>query len=708
MINETKTLKFKFDISAYRLLGRELITDRITALFELVKNCYDANAQTVDVEFYDVRHKSASSKIIIKDDGIGMSYEDVERKWMVIGTNNKKKNKTTPPPFNRRVVGKKGVGRFAVDKLGSKLVLKTTKKGSDELLCLETDWSLYEEIENNQLTLNDITSEKLFTDIENKYWFESSDKDTQGTVLEITYLNDIWTELDVNRAYKELSKLVQPNRDTKYGFDVTVSATEYGIKSRKVISEAIDYATLHLKLDYDKNKKLQQHLILKNGYLETEYIPEQIFGLVSMEIFYYDQIAKIRFKKQYYDGKIDGIKIYRDGIITTPFAESADHIDDKKDLLGIDKRRYSGFFEKISTRDILGWVDISDDRNPSIIDATNRQNFVDNKEWIELKKFIIEQIYEIEKFNKSSREKEKSQVSSELNVAKTDLGSLVRELKNIKLPNATEEEKKQLECIHEKLKKTEISVQRGIKELADLNKEKKEQQNLFFSLVSLQTYAAMIAHITKTVLGRIARAAEFIDDHISDPAFRVKCKFHASQIQGEMDKLSKAIDFMLRYSKDDAYIDDVNVYNSISKSFELYKDADETPEIKWELNLDKDLHIKYNLKSFEDIVDNLITNSIKSLKKISGEKIIKCSGIIHKDRMELFFSDNGVGIPESDKFRIFDIFYTTTSTEGGAGLGLYIVKTRLESLNGKIEVVDSEFSPIGITFKITIPFDLEG
>ena len=65
-----------------------------------------------------------------------------------------------------------------------------------------------------------------------------------------------------------------------------------------------------------------------------------------------------------------------------------------------------------------------------------------------------------------------------------------------------------------------------------------------------------------------------------------------------------------------------------------------------------------------------------------------------------------MGIPESDKFRIFDIFYTTTAMEGGAGLGLYIVKTRLESLNGKIEVVESEFSPNGITFKITIPFNL--
>lgn len=45
--NNPDTFKFKFDISAYRLLGRELITDRVTAIFELVKNCYDANANEV-------------------------------------------------------------------------------------------------------------------------------------------------------------------------------------------------------------------------------------------------------------------------------------------------------------------------------------------------------------------------------------------------------------------------------------------------------------------------------------------------------------------------------------------------------------------------------------------------------------------------------------------------------------------------------------
>lgn len=80
--SEQNTLKWRFDVSTFRLIGRELITDRITALFELVKNCYDANAQNVYVEFYNVGAKNPDSKIIIRDDGSGMTLSDIKDKWI--------------------------------------------------------------------------------------------------------------------------------------------------------------------------------------------------------------------------------------------------------------------------------------------------------------------------------------------------------------------------------------------------------------------------------------------------------------------------------------------------------------------------------------------------------------------------------------------------------------------------------------------------
>ncbi len=122
-----KNLNWKFDISTFRLLGRELITDRITALVELVKNSYDANAKNVYINFTNASTPDIG-KIIIQDDGFGMSSKDIISKWMTIGTDSKRKNKYTPEPFNRRVVGEKGVGRFALDKLGTDCKIYSKKK----------------------------------------------------------------------------------------------------------------------------------------------------------------------------------------------------------------------------------------------------------------------------------------------------------------------------------------------------------------------------------------------------------------------------------------------------------------------------------------------------------------------------------------------------------------------------------------------------
>ena len=94
--NNPSILHFKFDVSTFRLLGRELITDRITALFELVKNCYDANAEKVDISFESLNPLSEKSRIIIRDDGLGMTFEDIRDKWMVIGTSSKRRKKTSP------------------------------------------------------------------------------------------------------------------------------------------------------------------------------------------------------------------------------------------------------------------------------------------------------------------------------------------------------------------------------------------------------------------------------------------------------------------------------------------------------------------------------------------------------------------------------------------------------------------------------------
>lgn len=160
----------------------------------------------------------------------------------------------------------------------------------------------------------------------------------------------------------------------------------------------------------------------------------------------------------------------------------------------------------------------------------------------------------------------------------------------------------------------------------------------------------------------------------------------------------------LNTQKTDSNFEEISIKELITNLFNnIYEDVFFKEKIQTEIILDKDLILNYNRKAIEDILDNLISNSIKALKKQSIKKI-KCSGIVNKNDFTLIFSDNGSGIDEQDKYRIFDIFFTTTAEDGGAGMGLYMAKTRIEAMGGEIEVVENEFKPTGATFKITLPF----
>ena len=710
MENDNPTiLHFKFDISTFRLLGRELITDRITALFELVKNCYDANAENVQLTFENLNPLCPESRIIIEDDGLGMNFEDIRDKWMVIGTSSKRRNRTSPAPYNRVVAGKKGVGRFAVDKLGGKLVMKTKKKGSSTWHCLETDWTKYAEEENRQLELdfeNSSKKQKLFTDIDNKYWTEPADVGVQGTRLEISSLNDIWLENDVRRAYKELSKIVKPSSNSRYPFNISFIVPEYlEYRDKLVESLVLAKATLSymLKYRYDmgEQKYYQEYLEENKGELVVKEKESEIFGPIGFTLYYYDQSDKKTFSK---DDR-DGIKVYRDGIIATPFAEYKSKRDEQKDLFGIDKRRWSGFFEKLSTRDIIGWVDITDELNPEIKDSTNRQDFVDNKEWTALKEFVISQIRQIELYLKHKKETKKKENAEKLKNTDDEIDAIKLKIKKIKSNTvlASPEVESELDDLASRLETIKENVSASTKDYEQMEKEIKQQENIMFSLVSLQAYAGQISHILRTSIGTIKRSAEFIEKWIPLKQKYDKSEKHARQVYDEMNNLSKAMNFMLSYAEDDSTFEYFEIKKAISELFdEIYVSLFEDNGITAEYIVEDNFELLYNKKAFQDMFGNLIDNSVKALRNIR-DKRIKCTTYKENGNLVILFSDNGIGIPEENKDRIFDVFYTTTADLGGAGLGLYIIRSRLESIKGLITLEENEFKPTGATFKIIIP-----
>ena len=224
--------------------------------------------------------------------------------------------------------------------------------------------------------------------------------------------------------------------------------------------------------------------------------------------------------------------------------------------------------------------------------------------------------------------------------------------------------------------------------------------------MSLQDYATQIAHAVKTALASIKDMAEYFKDNFPNPKKESIFTDYATLIYEEMEKLSAIIEFMLSYArvtKED--FEDFNIKDLIESLLSrTYQYRFEKENIKIILEMENCV-INGHQKFFEDVIQQLISNSIKALEYNKNEKIIKCTGYSDKESINyiLLFSDNGYGIENDIKGKIFELYFTTTAEQGGGGIGLYNAQTRMNALNGKIEIMENELLPTGSTFKITLP-----
>lgn len=702
-MNNQEKLYWKFDVSTFKLLGRELITDRITAVYELVKNCYDANATKVELLFTEVTKRSDKSTIIIRDNGIGMSIDDIKNKWMVVGTSSKRGSQFSPKPFNRRYIGEKGVGRFAVDKLGGHLHIRTKREGDTQVLNVIINWEEYEDKMKNQLNLGF----QEFTKVENEFYFEEDNDFLIGTELKITRLHEAWDSNIIGRLYDQLSKILSPTHQATYPFKIFIDAPDY--EKQEIKTKPLeDFATYSANIPFDKESGKQGSLVFneKEVKFEIDWIAKPIFGFITINYYFFDTEA-IKKLRAYYPNMpkdvLEGVKIYRDGVICTPFAEALSELGNRRDVLGIDKRRYNDAFEKISNRELIGIIEITRNENDKIIDATNRQDFVYNDEYTALKLFNIQQIDEFTKYRKYYREKNKERVQNNLRQATADVKTINKEIKKIVKENpqfATI-----LDSVSKLSERVEKTVKEGVKEQEEERKDFTRKENIYLSLMSLQDYATNLAHAIRLLLGKIKRGAEFFKTHYPNPNYEAQFLRASILIYEEMNRMSKVVDFMLSYAAVDITPIEINIRHFLEELlFESYLLQLEGEDIKVELEGKEKLELTLSAKFLEDVFQNIIANAIKALQKTEDKKI-KCEYYVVDNQLIIIFSDNGMGIKEGDEDKIFDIYYTTTAEQGGAGLGLYIAQKRMEALQGSIELIPSIFAPNGASFKIILPLN---
>ena len=204
------------------LIGRDLITNDFVAVFELVKNSFDAHAKAVRILFEE-------DKIVIADNGKGMSRNAILDKWLFVAYSAKREG-TEDEDYrgrisqrNRPYAGAKGIGRFSCDRLGERLLL-SSRAESQPVQILEIDWTRYErdakqEFGDVKMDLDEATSFPRP---------EAKPKSTTGTVLEITGLRSEWSRKTLLVLKRELAKLINPFAvgPPRFQIDLVVPAEE--------------------------------------------------------------------------------------------------------------------------------------------------------------------------------------------------------------------------------------------------------------------------------------------------------------------------------------------------------------------------------------------------------------------------------------------------------------------------------------------------
>ncbi|MGQ6514597.1 ATP-binding protein, partial [Serratia sp. IR-2025] len=385
-------------------LGRESIANSTTAISELVKNSYDADAKKVNIRLFKL--DKPISVMVIEDNGNGMDPDTLISSWLKIGTDNKLYNKTSAN--GRILTGAKGLGRLGIDRLCRKLILQTKTSSSDQILQLDIDWKKYE------------ARDKSFFDIKHNVFsvgYPSRDKygqilkDGYGTRMILLGLKDDWTGYLYNDLAKELRLLVSPffaNDEFKIEM-----ATDLNEMETLNSSEIIDYSRWSVEASILDDGSVSANYKYKNELIDSYNVPWNELiksrhdfpacGPLDVKIYYIpresvsDLDLKVKQIRSFLDAN-QGVRIYRDNFRVRPYGEPSgkgDWLD-----LGLRKvRNPEGMKQgnwKVGPNQIVGAVFINRDKNVTLNDQANREGIVENDAFYDLRTFILKIIEKFE------------------------------------------------------------------------------------------------------------------------------------------------------------------------------------------------------------------------------------------------------------------------------------------------------------------------
>tara|TARA_B100000446_G_scaffold186373_2_gene212508 strand:- start:253 stop:2490 length:2238 start_codon:yes stop_codon:yes gene_type:complete len=459
------------------LLGDQLIKNHTLALFELVKNAYDADAGNVTLTLLDI--DSDEGLIEIEDDGLGMDLETVQKVWLEPANNHKaefRRNKRRTAK-GRLPVGEKGVGRFAVHRLGNRITMVSRSKSCKEVV-VDIDWNEF--LKNDYL---DEAAVNVYSREPEVYLGEKT-----GTRITLSDLRQVWKRGDIRKLYRSVSSMTPVSLEEDENFFAEVlDKHEDSTANEKVdfnvnfvlspdknwlsdlfspelaASQALfrfDYILSDKGLSYQYKfmpfepmkadyKGLLENRTEKKKFLNSfEFFskapPDDAISLKDREKrdikpllsskdkgigigplrgtilgFDFDKEIYDRYQNDEHKGLSNyvrqqgGVRVYRDGLRVYNYGEPGD------DWLHLDHRRIQGPTKRLGSRQLLGTLFLQLEDSEQLIEKTNREGFVENDAYNELVYAMLCILTQFE----AERNKDKRHLKAVLSTSPNNSGS---------------------------------------------------------------------------------------------------------------------------------------------------------------------------------------------------------------------------------------------------------------------------------------------
>lgn len=691
------------DSTIAELLGVQNFTNAESAILELVKNAYDAEVLNLTIKFNE-------NQLIIEDDGIGMSAEDIKKYWMHIGKSEKKYNIIDKNNKNRVLAGSKGLGRFALARLGESVRLFSKKENNNSVVW-STDWNSSKLDYDN--TFNKIGTKIIIDNLRDK-WRKKKIENLVDFLQKIYNDDSMKIKLLYNNEEKVIKKyflepILGENCTTNINlfYDSIKRNLTIEIKSDEFQEEAKKYCpNIDLKFQnfiINLSDELKGDFDLDNNEIDTVLTE---IGNFKAQFYFYIASSTEEMEKFLYKYKIIPTPL-KYGIILYRNAFGISSYEGNKDWLGLGKRARkspaaashpTGAW-RVRENQLSGMIEIDKKNNKKLQDLSNRQGLEENIYYQVFIEIINRGIKEFERYRQEIIRKIVKNTKNNLKLEKKE--SIINKI--ISNPKSLEklsiDDKKELVTELKNERDLQIKSEKDKKEIEERYKYDVQILNV---LATNGLKASSIAHEMKNDRNTIAFNNEYIIDALKEYKMwdilntEEKTEIEYKNVPYLLDKNTTTtkkillfIDSMLdNIEKSQFQIGLKNIVDIVDKIKEIWE-----KDYSWiniEIKSDRNIDFELSEDILHVVFDNLILNSIQQNEEKQNLDIK-----IYIEQIESLikfkYTDNGKGLEKKyllNPKKILEVHETTR--KNGHGLGMWILNNTVNISGGEILSIKGE------------------